>query len=309
MSNRAPERVINRVVLAWAVLLLVLSAAASCGVPTLDIPVIYDAGKIGERFYQEYPLIEADVPYVENPEPLQVMDIFKTDSEGLAPVVVFVHGGTWQWTRRNDYGALAETFTKRGFVTVLVDYRVYPEDTYPAFVDDTAWALNWIMQHIDEYGGDPDRVFLLGHSAGSHLIALTLTDDTFRNKLTFDPMKLKGLVLLSGPYHFNIRVGRGIEDAVRGAMGSQENFTKAQPIFYTRGDLPPILMMVGEDDRLAVPSMNIEYYEALKEAGADISLKVLPNNDHYAIVLAMVEGYEGLSLDYTLDFIRERNGG
>ncbi|MDP8254735.1 MAG: alpha/beta hydrolase [Candidatus Alcyoniella australis] len=280
-----------------------------CGVPTLDIPVLYDAAQVGSQFYAEYPLIDQDVPYVEDNAPLQVLDIFRVESDQPAPVVVFVHGGTWQYTTRKDYGALAETLTERGFVTVIVDFRMYPDDIYPTFVDDTVSALNWTMAHIAEYGGDPQRVILMGHSAGTHLLAMVLTDDTFRSKLTFDPLaQIDGVVLLAGPYHFNIKVLPGVRRMVFDAMGSLENMQHAQPILYARGDIPPTLLMVGEDDDLAKPQLTLDYYAALKEQGAPVQLELIPNNDHYAIVLAMCEGYEGLSLAHTLRFINQRIG-
>jgi carboxylesterase type B len=96
-------------------------------------------------------------------------------------VFVFLHGGYWQSGTIKLYGSLAKSLARLGVVTVSVEYRLYPQVTFPAFMDDAVAALNWVRAHIGEFGGDPNRIVLSGHSAGAHMAALLLVDDRFRN--------------------------------------------------------------------------------------------------------------------------------
>ncbi|MBM3601093.1 MAG: alpha/beta hydrolase, partial [Alphaproteobacteria bacterium] len=89
-----------------------------------------------------------------------------------APVVVFFYGGSWQGGNRGDYLFMAEALAARGLVVVLPDYRVYPEVRFPGFMEDAAAAVRWVRDHAAEHGGDPKRIFLMGHSAGAHIAVL-----------------------------------------------------------------------------------------------------------------------------------------
>ncbi|MDI7066444.1 alpha/beta hydrolase, partial [Klebsiella pneumoniae] len=92
------------------------------------------------------------------------------------PVVVFFYGGSWQNGARSDYLFVGQALTSRGFVAVLPDYRTYPDTRFPGFMEDAAAAVRWARDHAAEYGGDPSRIFLMGHSAGAHIVALLATD-------------------------------------------------------------------------------------------------------------------------------------
>ena len=108
----------------------------------------------------------------------QQLDLYLPLAGGEAkkPVVVFFYGGNWDSGRKEDYLFLGAAMAARGFIVVLPDYRIYPEVRYPAFLADGASVVRWTLAHIAEYGGDPDRVSVMGHSAGAY-IALMLALD------------------------------------------------------------------------------------------------------------------------------------
>src|SRR5262249_18898089 len=99
-------------------------------------------------------------------DPRQVLDVYVPDhGAAKAPVLVFFYGGSWQFGRRDQYLAFGQAFATLGIVTVVADYRLYPQVTYPAFVEDGAKAVAYVHAHVAQYGGDPARLFVSGHSA------------------------------------------------------------------------------------------------------------------------------------------------
>ena len=118
----------------------------------------------------------------------------RTSSAGY-PVVIFIHGGNWDSGSKNIYWFIGRRLAKQGVVAVVINYRLSPEVMVPAMADDCARAVLWTTQHIGEYGGDPSRIYVMGHSAGGGLAALlTVKDDLFTN-LGLPKNPVKGAIL------------------------------------------------------------------------------------------------------------------
>ena len=111
-----------------------------------------------------------DIPYA--PGARHMLDVCRPRSAAAAPIVVFFYGGGWRSGRKEMYGYAARALARRGYLTVLPDYRIYPEVKYPDFLDDGAHAVRWARDHAAQLGGDPDKIFLMGHSAGAHIAAM-----------------------------------------------------------------------------------------------------------------------------------------
>ena len=110
---------------------------------------------------------DVDIPY--GPFPRQKLDVYQPcHAKPDARVVIFIYGGEWQVGQKGDYRFAAEALTSRGFIAVVPDYRLYPNVTFPAFVDDAAKAVRWTHDNIARFGGDPSHLYLMGHSAGAH---------------------------------------------------------------------------------------------------------------------------------------------
>ncbi len=139
-----------------------------------------------------------EVPYTPQAHPAQRLDIYpaRDGSPGPHPVVMYVHGGAWAWGDKSRVGFKAEAFTQNGYLFVSLNYRLSPEATWQEMAQDVALAVAWVKAHIGAYGGDPERIFLLGHSAGAHLVTLVATDETYLRQAGLDLSALRGVVAL-----------------------------------------------------------------------------------------------------------------
>jgi arylformamidase len=140
-----------------------------------------------------------DVPYAETggSDPgLTRMDIYAPAGARGLPIVLFVHGGSWQFGDKQPVGNKPSFFAEHGFLFVSTNYRLSPAVAHPTHVSDVARAVAFVHDHAREYGGDPDRIFLMGHSAGAHLVALLGADSRRLDELGKDPSVVKGVVVL-----------------------------------------------------------------------------------------------------------------
>ena len=131
-------------------------------------------------------------------EKLVSLDVYVPDDGKIHPVVVFIHGGAWQIGDKKYDGNKAKYFTEHGFVYVTVNYRLSPEVIHPVHIQDVARAIAWVYRHIDAYGGDPGRLFVMGHSAGAHLSALAALDERRLEAEGLSPDIISGVILLDG---------------------------------------------------------------------------------------------------------------
>lgn len=124
-----------------------------------------------------------DIPYVNGVQPhaesRQALDLYAPDGASQAPVVVYVHGGGWRYWDRKGVDEKPIAFTRLGYLFVTIGYRLVPEVRYPGQMADVAAGLRWVRDHIAEYGGDPQRIHLMGFSAGAHMVGLLVSDQRY----------------------------------------------------------------------------------------------------------------------------------
>ncbi|PKN16121.1 MAG: hypothetical protein CVU66_02160 [Deltaproteobacteria bacterium HGW-Deltaproteobacteria-23] len=132
-------------------------------------------------------------------DPRQKLDVYTPlNLIGPAPVVVFLYGGNWNSGERNYYQFVGEALASRGMVAVLADYRLFPHVRYPGFIEDSAQAVAWTLQEVQRYGGDPRRVYLMGHSAGAYNAAMVALDPRWLAAYDLGPTRTyKGTLLIS----------------------------------------------------------------------------------------------------------------
>lgn len=131
------------------------------------------------------------------------IDIYRPAGVSHAPVIVFFYGGNWQSGDKGMYRFVAASLASRGYVTVVPDYRVYPEVRFAGFMQDGASAVAWTKRNIKRFGGDPADVFLMGHSAGAHIAAMLTLDPRWLGKEGLNPHRdIAGLIGVAGPYDF-----------------------------------------------------------------------------------------------------------
>lgn len=232
------------------------------------------------------------------------LDIYTPDGAERAPVVVFFYGGRWSEGSKDDYKFVGQALASRGFVAVLADYRLYPSVRFPAFVEDGAKAVAWARQRIDGFGGDPQKMFVMGHSAGAHIAAMLALNPTYLEAAGVSRDQLKGMVGLAGPYDFLPITAPDLRDL----FGPPETFQKSQPIFFADGRNPPLLLVHGEDDEAVWVKNTRNLAKAVAQAGGAVETVIYPEMSHRFIVATLAAPLRGQSdvLDTVAEFIKRR---
>lgn len=244
----------------------------------------------------------AAMPY--GAAPRQALDVYEPAAAappGGRPVVVFFYGGSWRGGSRATYKFVGEALTARGYLAVIPDYRVHPEAVYPAFVEDAAAALRWTVDNAARYGGNPDRIVLMGHSAGAHIAALVSLDPRFLAAVGLPRETVKGFVGLAGPYAFDPLQYR----VTRAVFGHLPDPGVVRPVAYAAQVAPPMLLLHGAKDTTVGPHNSADMAAALSRAGARVRHVVYPDTAHVGIVLALAAPFRGRAptLDDTARFI------
>lgn len=242
--------------------------------------------------------VTRDVVYVAGSNnPRHRLDVYAPKDARGAPVVHFVHGGYWVEGGKDFYalatglyGSIGMALAKRGIVTVVQSYRLSPEVGIEGIVDDVMAALRWTEEHASEHGGDPRRVFMMGHSAGGHLVALLGAEEALHRSRGMDPHAVRGYVALSAVWDV-----AGMHDA----HGAEWNAKVTVPVFGARPDqwaersplgllragMQPFLIVVGARDFPYMMPQAERARDRLRELASEARYVVIPNTDHAGIVL------------------------
>ena len=214
-----------------------------------------------------------DLPYGQDKR--QRLDIYAPRQAQNRPVVVFWYGGSWVKGQKSQYRFVGTTLAERGIVTVIADYRLYPQVHFPAFDEDGARAVAWVEQHVQEYGGDPHRIVLMGHSAGGHTAAFLALDHAFLEKCGADPRDIAGLVGLSGTYE--LVPGTDEERATFPPPYTEKDW---QPIRFVDAQSPPTLLLHGSDDKEVLPQEAIDLKDEMLRQHLRVDLHIYPHRGH-----------------------------
>lgn len=220
----------------------------------------------------------------------QTLDVWRPAGNATAkrPVLIFWYGGGWAKGDRRSYAFAARAFAGSGFVVVVPDYRKVPDVRFPAFVEDGAEAVKWTRDHVAEFGGDPDRIAVAGHSAGAHIAAMITLDTQWLKAQGVDPKIIKAAVGLSGPYDFYPFTSSRAIEAMKGADPAA-----TQPITFARADAPPILLVTSTGDTEVRPKNAINLAAKLKALGAPVTLIEYPVLTHEDIAKALSKPFRG----------------
>lgn len=240
-------------------------------------------------------------------DPRLKLDIWVPEGSSKVPhpVVVFFYGGGWVAGERGEYGFVGRALAARGFVVVIPDYRLVPQVRFPAFVQDGAAAVAWTQQHITQFGGDPRRINLSGHSAGSYIGAMLALDPHFLKEAGADPTAIRSAALLSGPYDFYPFT----EQRGRDALGQWPSPLETQPITFASKNAPPMLLMHGTADTVVRPRNSQRLAAALTKAGATVELKLYPGRSHIDTIKSISPLFRGstAALADMVDFLMRQN--
>lgn len=219
------------------------------------------------------------------PGPRGLLDVYRPAAARTpAPVVVFIYGGGWDSGRRLDYRFVGLSLARRGYVAVVPDYRLYPQVRWPAFLQDNALAVRWARDHAAEYGGDPARMVLMGHSAGAYDAVMLGLDRRWLGEVGMDPRRdLKGVVGLAGPYDF-LPLDT---DKLKDIFGPPEGRPATQPINHVSQDEPPLFLGVDLGDTVVRPGNTTRLAARARAAGAQVEVREYKGLSHPLLVGAI----------------------
>jgi acetyl esterase/lipase len=206
-----------------------------------------------------------------------------------APVVVFFYGGSWQRGNRRDYKFVAEALTSRGFVVVIPDYRLYPEVSFPTFLDDGGAAVAWTQKEIGRYGGDPKRIFVMGHSAGAYNAAMLAFDPRYVETAGGRRADVIGFIGLAGPYDFLPFTSATLENV----FGAAPDLPATQPATFVQADSPRALVLYGEQDTTVLPEHSKRLAKRIRAVGGRVAEVGYPDLGHASIVGVLAKPYQG----------------
>lgn len=212
------------------------------------------------------------------------LDIYAPTGQRSAPVVVFIYGGGWKDGGKADYRFVAAALAARGFLTVVPDYRLFPEVRFPVFLQDNAAAVAWTKANIARYGGDPRRIFLMGHSAGAYNAAMLTLDKQWLAADGMDPDRdIAGMVGLAGPYDFLPLRDPELDDIFNPAG----DLRLSQPITFARGNAPPMFLAAGSADITVLPRNTEHLTAAVRRDGGVVEERIYPGVNHTKIIGAL----------------------
>lgn len=229
------------------------------------------------------------------------LDIYRpANATGASPVVVFFYGGNWTTGQRRDYAFVGRALASRGIVVVIPDYRLYPEVRYPDFLDDSAQAVAWTAKQIGRYGGDPARLFVMGHSAGAYNAAMVALDPRWLGKQGIAPAALRGWIGLAGPYDF-LPV---TNPTTRPVFLYPNTPTESQPINHADGSALPALLIAARKDSLVNPTQNTGALAArLRSHGVPVQEIYYGGVSHTTLVASLASPLRALAP--TLDAVEQ----
>jgi acetyl esterase/lipase len=246
--------------------------------------------------------------------PKHRLDVFAPVSANGAPVVHFVHGGYWVGGDKDYYSWLTELYgsvgralAARGIVTVVQSYRLAPEVPFDDLLDDVMAGLRWTEQHASDYGGDASRIFMMGHSAGGHLVALIGSDESVHTRRQMDPSAVRGYIPISAVW--DIEDMSKTQDAAFQERVTYRVFGRdpavwaaASPLTKLAAKQRPFFIMIGERDYPYLIPQAEKARAKLAALGADPAWYVAKGNDHDAMVLEF-GSYDDKMTDLVVDFV------
>jgi arylformamidase len=257
------------------------------------------------------------------------LDIYVPRGKKDFPVIFFVHGGAWLHGNKNQlgmYSALALSWARHGIGTVSINYRLSPGIKHPEHVKDVARAFAWTRTNIHTYGGRPDQIFVSGHSAGGHLVALLATDERYLQAEGLSRKDIRGAIPISGVYRiYDVQVNAGAplpRGASQGTTANGRNSVppfssvfgsdlairrEASPLVHVKAGTPPFLVLYADHDLMKLPEMAREFGAALKEQQCEVQTVEVKPRDHMSILLNITQEGDPAG-QAILDFVAKHRG-
>lgn len=215
--------------------------------------------------------------------------------DGKRDVIVFIHGGNWVHGKKSLYSFFGKGMARKGYIGVVIDYRLSPAADYRGMAMDAAAAVKWVKENISAYGGDPEKIFVSGHSAGGHLAALISTDNHYFDSLHISN-PVKGSIMIDA-------FGLDMYDYLR-QVGDQANpvhldvfskdpaaWKKGSPVFHLHSKMPPFIQFYGTSTYTPIINGNQTFHEELKKFQPDAQLIPFPRRHHVTMIFNYINPF------------------
>lgn len=236
-----------------------------------------------------------DIAYVASTAPdydaeRHILDVYyprKKTGKSL-PVVVFIHGGNWNSGKKDIYWFIGRRLAKQGVVAVIINYRLAPNVQVPAMAHDCARAVQWTAQHIADYGGDPSRIFVMGHSAGGGLAALLATKNQLFTEVGMDKNPVKGAILDDAAgldmFTYLTKMEYPNDEQYLVPFGKDRAVWRSvSPIYFLDKSSPPMLVYVGGKTYPGIANSSKRFNDKLQELGIRHEYRILDGKKHVAM--------------------------
>ena len=210
------------------------------------------------------------------------LDLYRTKNpKKQKPLIVFVHGGSWQHGNKRDYLFIGETFAREGFDVAVINYQLAPENIFPAFVDDLAQAIHYLNQNKVKLNISTDNMILMGHSAGAFNVMSVVYSAQSQNFKYKD--QIKAIVGLAGPYHFDY-VGDPLSEH---AFDHKISYQQVMPYYFIEPNHIKHYLLVAEQDQVVERKNTLDLDIALRQKGNHSHIAVIPKTGHITIVATL----------------------
>jgi acetyl esterase/lipase len=256
------------------------------------LPFIIGASLISAAHAQDLS-IQRDIPYVDSGDPLQKLDVYAPPGAKNFPVVVWIHGGGWHEGDKAEVKEKPAAFAKKGIVFVSVNYRLWPKVEMGDIIRDCAKSVHWVHEHVAAQGGDPQRLFIMGHSAGAQLAAILCTDERYLQAEGVPFSSLKGCVPVDGDT-YNVPASVALSDtrcrvyglpepkaghrAKFGTAEQQADYSAVNHVAKDKGIPPFLLLHVATHLDTTLQAQNLA--KSLKDAGVPTKIFGARDTDH-----------------------------
>ncbi len=255
--------------------------------------------------------IKYDIPYSKQSDNRRnFLDIFyPEDVSSAKEVVIFIHGGSWDSGKKEMYRWLGKNMARRNLVAVIINYSLSPDAQFEKIARDCALSVKWVKENISDYGGNPDRIFVMGHSAGAHLAALINNAPRFFKEQGI-PNPIKGVILNDGfgldmfEYLNVAKPDKRTRSFLLTFSEDKESWKRGSPGYYIENVNNPCLILVGEQTYPVIKLQADRYFQNLKSQQKMVEYELIPHRRHKGMIIQMVAGSNRM-YDLIISFIKK----